>query len=551
MDGRKKDGSPLTSTEVKIPILLVDDRDLDLDLTRKTIQNFELSQPVEIFSTTSGSQAIRMCEDKEYGVIFLDVKMPVMDGFECARGIRQTTRNKSTPIVFLTSAYDDPEALRQAYEVGASDFLSKPPSTLILRNKLDLFIRLASQRFDLKNAHIIALEALQAKTNFLAVVSHEIRTPLNMICGIVDDLEEEGSLVKGITHLEYLKASTQYLLHLIESVMDLTRIDIKGMPLETNQVWIGDLLNDVIYGLQARAREKDIKLLHSIGSGVPEVIMGDSVRIRQIIINLVNNAIKFTNEGYVKVTVDAVPHGPTKCALSIAVSDTGIGIPKEMHAQIFESFAQVDMSPSRKYSGLGIGLALVTQLAALMDGKVDIESIPGKGSTFTFTANFECNVADAKNPLDAEKSNVLSIRSGPVLPDKEVIILMIEDDPSNQKIFEIFLRNSKCVLDIAKNGVDGLERFKTRRYDLVFMDLYMPIMDGLEATAKIREFETADGRKRVPMVGVTACVNIDENNKMLEHGCDLVVKKPIKKTQVFELIAQYTKGTDTSTKTGT
>ena len=383
---------------------------------------------------------------------------------------------------------------------------------------------------DLRCAKEKAETASQAKSAFLATMSHEIRTPLNAILGMNEQLLETEHNTERLRYLKIAKQAGVWLLVLINNVLDVSKIEAGQLKLETESFNVPDLVNQLAEILRQQVSEKGLFLTVQITPGVPSVVMGDSQRLRQVLLNLMSNAVKFTALGEVAV---AVERGEGE-EIHFSIADTGPGIPQEKQAAIFQPFVQADASTTRRFGGTGIGLHICKQLIELMDGRIWVESEVGKGS------RFHCVV---RLPQGMEPAQVIAPpaldRGKTVDPERPMRILLAEDVEVNALVIKAFLSRTRYRLDIAENGAKAYEKFQTGKYDLVLMDIEMPIMDGFTATRKIRAWETAQGTALTPIVALTAHVIKEVLDKTLEAGCDMHTTKPIGKSRLLAIIAQF------------
>src|SRR6266536_2505617 len=566
----------------KANILVVDDEPRSLVAMQQLLSGSDRN----VVPVGSGKEALRQILKTGFALILLDIRMPEMDGFETATLIRKLKRSRHTPIIFLTAALEDAQSVFRGYEIGAVDYILKPVNIDILKSKVAVFVDLYSKSAELAtqvnqrkiaerelskvNESLIAANDLLrkeiemrkqaeedlhkakraaetanlAKSEFLANMSHEIRTPMNAVIGMTELALQTTLTPEQREYLELVRVSGASLLTVINDILDFSKIEAGRLEVETTPFSLCESVGDAMKTLALEARRKGLELACEIAPDTPDALLGDPVRLRQILFNLVGNAIKFTERGRVVVRVQPRSCDRGELTCHFIVSDTGVGIEEENQAIIFAPFLQADTSTTRIYGGTGLGLTISARLVGMMNGRIWVESEPGKGSTFHFTARF--GLQARPEPMEAVRSVSDALASGEARPAagapgsasgirRQLDILLVEDNPINRTLAQRVLEKAGHKVVAADNGAAALEALERRRFDLVLMDVQMPRMDGIETTLAIRNREKIAG-EHVPVIALTAHAMAGDRERCLQAGMDGYLVKPIQPTVLLEAI---------------
>ncbi|TDB65232.1 response regulator [Arundinibacter roseus] len=381
---------------------------------------------------------------------------------------------------------------------------------------------------ELRKSKEIAELATHAKSEFLSMMSHEIRTPLNAIVGLTYLMQQEEVSHNMAENLRILQFSTDNLHVLINDILDFSKIEAGKVDLEKVPFDVKQLVSNIKKANQVKAEEKGNKIKLMIDDDVPQVLMGDILRLGQIISNLVSNAVKFTRNGSITIELSLQSKTETKVTLDFSVTDTGIGIPKNKQQLIFDRFTQANSQTTREFGGTGLGLVITKKLLELYGSEIQIESEVGKGSRFYFTLELDLG-ADQRVRVDESSTYHLN-----EFTLKGLRILLVEDYPMNVKVARKFLERWNIEVDLAENGKIALEMYEPQKYDLILMDIQMPVMDGYTATEKIRELDI-----KIPIIALTASATLSNQDLAFQIGMSDYVTKPFNPKELFQKIAKH------------
>jgi signal transduction histidine kinase/DNA-binding response OmpR family regulator len=380
---------------------------------------------------------------------------------------------------------------------------------------------------EMQRSKLMAEESAKAKSDFVANMSHELRTPLSAILGFADLIKKTPLNNEQKEYLEAINSSGQNLLTVINDILDLSKLDAGKFSIEHIDFRVPELIHSLQLMFAGKAKDKDLAFSCQADVALQHPVSGDPKKLTQILINLIGNAIKFTDEGSIAVSCKLINHNQDYSIVEFSVKDTGIGIPEHKQESIFERFTQADTDTTRKYGGSGLGLSIARQLVTLLGGTLSLQSESGKGTEFSFSLPF---LSASKESTD---ENIKKNTTIPVLATKT--ILVVEDSIMNQKLARIILHNNGFEVTIAENGQEAIDKLKEKEFDLILMDIQMPVMDGCLATCIIRN----ELKLTTPIIAMTAHALDGEKEKCIREGMNDYLAKPFKEEDLLQKIAAW------------
>lgn len=403
----------------------------------------------------------------------------------------------------------------------------------IMGTALDI-TRLKAIESRLQEAKQRAVMANHAKSNFLATMSHELRTPMNAIIGMAQVLAQKNLTDECEEYVDIIHLSGKNLLALINDILDFSKLEAHKVEIESKPIDFRRLVDEIASSMRNLAEDKGIRLTTRYSNKAPAYIIGDGLRLRQILVNLVGNAIKFTRDGRIAMTVSCEAMEDSIASLFICVKDTGIGIPSDRIGDVFDRFTQVESQYSRRFAGSGLGLSISKQLIEAMGGRIGVKSVLHKGSTFWLRIPFKVANEDEIQEAQTQKEDEQYLADLPKLNQR---LLLVEDNKMNQRVVQVMLQETGCTIDIAENGKEAINLFENNHYDLVFMDVGLPDMDGLQVTEYIRSL--GGYAKTLPIIAMTAHALEEDQQNCLKAGADEVVIKPVMQPTLMKTLHKW------------
>ena len=510
-------------------ILIVDDMQTNLELLRSYLHK----EAYQIATVTSAKAALSKLKSHSFDLILLDIVMPEMDGIELCKILKNNNITKNIPVIFLTAVSSD-KVIIEAFDAGGIDYIKKPFNPYELKRKIHNHLELINFRKETEKAREEAEFANKAKSIFLGNISHELRTPLNGIVATLELLHDTSLNEQQKEMVGIASESAANLTFALNDLLDLTKIESGLLEIMNEEFNPYDMVQNAIKIFNLKAEAKNLKFNLDFDPLIPDKLMGDKYRTQQVLTQLLDNSVKFTNEGTIDVSINLEEQNSKGFIVKYCVSDHGKGISPIQQKTIFDPFTQVENNSTRAIGGMGSGLALAKKIVELMNGKIEVYSELGEGSTFCFTI-FHADVSNGNRSLNPGNKT----QSDAERNYKNLRVLVVDDNIVNLKVAHMILNKLGLNVDMAENGVEALAKFTIRKPELILMDIQMPIMDGIETTQKIRKVESMENLKPIPIIALTASAMKGDKEMFLNTGMNDYISKPFKKDDLERILRKY------------
>lgn len=527
----------------KLKLVIVDDKEENVLSLKALLGDID---GLDIWGSTSPNEALRYCWNQDVAIALVDVQMPEINGFEFVSLLQSNPKTWQIMVIMVTAISKEDKFLLKGLHSGAIDYLYKPLNADITVAKVKSFMQqvyiqreLKRKNEELERSHIELVKAKKeadlarkSKENFLANMSHEIRTPINGITGITAMLRNSPLNEEQSEWLDYLENASQQLLLIINDILDLSKIDSGKMRLDYAKTSLSNIFKELTNLFAYKAEQKGISFQVITGDDLPKQILADSLRLTQILSNLISNGIKFTEKGHVTLETKVLNRSKRRVHLQFSVKDTGIGIASNALDKIFQSFEQGEEGITKRFGGTGLGLAIVKRLVNLYQGQIHAYSELGKGSEFVFQCWFDEENSEATPKSEKKQYTDLQPLVG-------IHILLAEDNELNSFMVTHMLNTWGITVDAVKNGKEALEKVETTPYSLILMDAHMPVMSGFDAIRVIRS-DPREHVRSIPIISISASVLQREQQAAYAAGADAVVGKPFDPVSLYQIIKTLT-----------
>ncbi len=534
MDGSVNKSANVSRLQTKI--LIVDDSLLMRTMLSDAIDKDSCS----VRLAGNGFEALEKIYECCPDVVLLDQEMPRLRGNDLLKALKSDERTRDISVVMVTGS-SDAKMIEESLDLGAIEFIAKPFSEGVLKARIRNVVRTNVLIREQKLLRADADAANRSKSQFLANMSHEIRTPMTAILGFAEIVLGNVTDPQNVDGLQTIQRNGQYLLQIINDILDLSKIESGKLEVEQIECSPRQVLNDVVSLMNVRAQAKGLTLEIKYDGPTPKQIISDPTRLRQILINLVGNSIKFTEVGSVQIVVRVLEADSAAPSLQFDVVDCGIGMTEKQVDNLFQPFVQADTSTTRRFGGTGLGLTISKRLAEMLGGDIAVRSIAGEGSTFSVMVRtgplagvaMIDEASEATTPAEPKKKTAAN------LEELNCRVLLAEDGPDNQRLISFILKKAGAEVRVADNGQIALDLAlkslaDAAPFDVILMDMQMPVLDGYAATRKLREAGYAG-----PIIALTAHAMSADRAKCLAAGCNDYTTKPIDRAKLIALVAQY------------